>query len=103
EKNIPVDSFITITQQIQKLPILHNRKETKVLLSKVTNLYRLNHTHTENDFVDFDKEKLLYNMLSNEGPKIAVGDINNDGKDDFFIGGSKDFSGSLYLQTEAGF
>jgi enediyne biosynthesis protein E4 len=60
-------------------------------------------THTENDFVDFDQDRLLYHMLSQQGPALATGDLNNDGLDDFYIGGAKDQSGAIYLQTANGF
>ena len=35
-------------------------------------------------------------MCSTEGPAIAVADINNDGKKEVFMGGSKGFSARLY-------
>ncbi len=58
--------------------------------------------HEENEFVDFDRDRLLYHMISNEGPKMAVGDVNGDKLDDFYIGGSKDHRGSLYVQKLSG-
>ena len=58
--------------------------------------------HKENDFVDFDRDRLLFNMISNEGPCLCVGDINNDGRDDYYIGGAKDQAGSLYVQQPSG-
>ena len=58
--------------------------------------------HTENAFVDFDRDQLIYHMLSTEGPKIAVADVNGDGREDFYIGGAKDQPGRLYLQQPNG-
>jgi enediyne biosynthesis protein E4 len=59
-------------------------------------------SHTEDDFNAFNRESLIPHMLTNEGPAFAKGDVNNDGRDDFFIGGAKGQAGALYLQTKAG-
>nr|WP_232285860.1 FG-GAP-like repeat-containing protein [Aquimarina agarilytica] len=61
------------------------------------------HKHTENRFNDFKFQVLLPHKLSNLGPALAVADVNGDGKDDLFVGGAKDFSGSLYIQGVKGF
>lgn len=55
--------------------------------------------HSENDFVDFDRDRLTYHMMSTEGPKIGLGDFNGDGLQDFYVGGAKGQPGSLYMQT----
>ena len=58
--------------------------------------------HRENDFVDFDRERLIPRMVSTEGPALAVGDVNADGLDDAFIGGAKGQAGALLLQRADG-
>lgn len=55
--------------------------------------------HEENDYDDFRDQILLPHKLSTEGPCIAVADINNDGFEDFFIGGATSFSSKIFLQT----
>jgi|WetSurMetagenome_2_1015567.scaffolds.fasta_scaffold01047_4 enediyne biosynthesis protein E4 len=62
----------------------------------------LDFRHVENDFNDFERDKLLFTMLSNEGPHLAVGDVNGDGRQDIFICGAKDSPGALYIQEEGG-
>jgi hypothetical protein len=58
--------------------------------------------HKENDFVDFDRDPLIYHMLSTEGPSMSKGDVNGDGREDFYIGGAKDQPGALFIQSGNG-
>lgn len=60
-------------------------------------------SHKEDNFVDFYAEGLVMHMLSREGPKAAVADINGDGLDDLYLGGASGQAGQLYLQTPNGF
>ncbi|MCB4798082.1 VCBS repeat-containing protein [Neotamlana laminarinivorans] len=61
------------------------------------------HKHIENDINDFDKQVLLPHKMSTLGPALAIADVNNDGLDDYFIGGSFGLPASLYLQNETEF
>lgn len=58
--------------------------------------------HRENDFVDFRRDALLFEMLSNEGPHLASADVNGDGLEDIFVCGAKDQPGMLLVQDRQG-
>ena len=72
------------------------------LFKNVTNSIGVEHFASESNFDDFKTETLLPHKMSEDGPALALGDINNDGRSDFYIGGSKGVSGTLYLQTDSG-
>lgn len=66
--------------------------------------HRENKDIRKGGFNDFRQEVLIPHMLSTEGPALATGDINEDGTEDFFIGGAKDQPGVFYLQgRDSGF
>jgi enediyne biosynthesis protein E4 len=68
----------------------------------ITSEINLDHVHRQNRYNDFNIQPLLHRQLSMMGPKIAVGDVNSNGLDDIYIGGSADYPGTLYLQQEDG-
>jgi hypothetical protein len=59
--------------------------------------------HKENYFDDFTKQILLPHQMSAFGPTLATGDINGDGLDDYFIGGSVGEIGNIFIQNAEGF
>ncbi|WP_461444568.1 VCBS repeat-containing protein [Maribacter sp.] len=63
----------------------------------------ISYLHRENRFVDFDRDRLLNHMSSTEGPKMSLADVNGDGQQDLFIGGSKGTAPALFMGTKNGF
>lgn len=59
--------------------------------------------HEEADFDDFEREPLLPNRMSRLGPGIACGDIQGDGKLDFYMAGAKGFAGKFAVGGKRGY
>jgi len=60
------------------------------------------YTKKENFYVDFNRERLVYHMRSNEGAKAAIGDVNGDGKDDVVFPGAKGIVTEIHIQGKDG-
>ena len=60
------------------------------------------YVHQENNFIDFNRDRLLHHMMSTPGPKSAIGDLNKDGIQDVIIGGSKGFRSEVLLGNQQG-
>jgi enediyne biosynthesis protein E4 len=75
---------------------------SKKLFQNVTNSNPLNYKHKENKYVEFVREGLVPFMLSAEGPALSVGDINQDGLEDLYLGGGKWQAGQTFIQSKAG-
>ncbi len=58
--------------------------------------------HVEIQYDDFKDQLLLPHKLSSTGPCLTKGDFNNDGLQDFFVGGASFFSGVIYVQQKSG-
>ena len=98
---VDVDQTLTLCEEDSKL-IKHQLLTTKQSLFKKID-FPIDFKHIENNFVDFHRDRLLYEMGSTEGPKISIADVNNDKIQDLFIGGSKGNASSLFFGNAEGF
>ena len=102
--NIAVNQLLELSHTKDAKPSEHNEADGngQPLLSLPLEQYSDLYIHKENKFVDFDRDPLTNFMVSTQGPKACVGDVNGDGLDDFYVGGAKNFAGALYLQEKPG-
>ncbi len=101
--NIPVNRMLEIGEE--QRPAACNfpeKKKRETSFMKINHPRGLNFKHHENDFVDFDRDRLLFMMLSNEGPHMAMADVNGDHRQDLFICGAKGSPGMLFIQNNTG-
>ncbi len=82
------------TYSYQKKPI----KKTLLTEIKTNSLI----PHKENNYNDFNNEGLIFKSLSQEGPCVAIGDIDGDGNEDVFVGGAKENMAVIYKHTGKG-
>ena len=102
-KGLKVNKAYTFKIANALLKYNFNKKPVKPIFSETAKtLFDSIPRHIEDDFVDFDNEKLMLQKLSVENPYMASGDINNDGLKDFYFGGSKGNHASIYIQQKNG-
>tara|TARA_R110002049_G_scaffold61453_5_gene163713 strand:+ start:12767 stop:16057 length:3291 start_codon:yes stop_codon:yes gene_type:complete len=102
KKNIAANQTILFNYDDASTPIEKNIRENRYFKTVHSDSLTVDFVHTENQYDDFEKEVLLPHKTSMLGPGIAVADVNNDGLEDFYIGGASKQQGSLYVQTKKG-
>ncbi|MFS4418006.1 FG-GAP-like repeat-containing protein [Maribacter sp. 2307ULW6-5] len=94
---VDVNQNLDIKESDAKQIKIHPSEYQKPIFEELTINPPLNFKHKESQFVDFNQERLIYHMNSTQGPKISVADVDQDGREDFYIGGAKHQVGQLYL------
>jgi enediyne biosynthesis protein E4 len=104
-KNVKTNQVLNLFQKDSQAPSVKTpgtlRKENLYFLD-ITSQGNISFSHKESDFNDFERESLIYHMLSTEGPRMCKGDVNGDGLDDIYICGAKGQSGALMIQQKNG-
>jgi enediyne biosynthesis protein E4 len=102
-KDVQLNSIVTINEKdaVSKLRTSIS-SFNRAIFTDLTPNFNLNFKHIENDFNDFDIERLLFHMNSTDGPKMCKGDVNGDKLDDFFIGNAQGSTGVIFIQTQDG-
>ncbi len=100
--SVQADQFLELDEQdALPCPVIRNSSPSPAF--KATALPKgLDFRHVENEFNDFQRESLLFKMISAEGPGMDVADVNGDELDDLYICGARGSAGALYIQDGQG-
>lgn len=96
--NVSVNQELTIKYSEANKTKVRKGGENKLFSkSKVNDI-----VHVENNYDDFAREVLLPYKTSTLGPALATGDVNNDGLNDLFLGGSMGQAGQILVNNGNG-
>lgn len=101
-QNLKSNSVIVLNYNESSSDVIIPARKPKPLFEDVTEMIGSEWKHRENEMSDFVTEPTLPYKLSSLGPALAVADVDGDGYDDFFIGGSYTVPAQLLLQQEGG-
>ncbi|CAM4113733.1 VCBS repeat-containing protein [Zobellia roscoffensis] len=73
------------------------------LFEKAEHNLGIDFIHIEDNYTDFNRQKLIPYQVSDRGPATAIGDLNGDGNKDIFFGGSKYIPSQVYIQNDTAF
>ncbi|MEM6803714.1 MAG: VCBS repeat-containing protein [Bacteroidota bacterium] len=98
QRNISADQVLEVKYSEAKASALDEKQDRQALLKEISSSMELEYVHQERDYIDYNIQRNIPHKFSQAGPSIAVGDVNGDELEDFFLGGSREFSGTFFLQ-----
>ena len=101
-QTLAADTVYTLNQKNateiwQSLPNIN-----QTIFNDVTASVNTMYKHTDVIYNDYADQGLLPQKYSQLGPFISTGDINKDGKVDFYIGGGFNSHGEVFMQQTSG-
>ena len=102
-KNITTNQTLVVSPKNNIQYSNSKSDSTKKLFETVDDNLGIDFTHVEDSYTDFNRQKLVPYQISDRGPATSIGDMNNDGKDDIFFGGSKLIPSQIYIQNDTSF
>ncbi|MCH7785727.1 MAG: VCBS repeat-containing protein [Bacteroidetes bacterium] len=99
--NISVNQVLILDYKDATSNVSNSPVQSK-LFTDLSDRAGLTFNHKEAYYDDYAVQMLLPHQMSCFGPAIAIGDINNDGLEDLYLGGAQNQSGAIFIQNENG-
>ncbi|ULC59058.1 VCBS repeat-containing protein [Flaviramulus sp. BrNp1-15] len=100
-KDVQVNQTLNISPENTKPFNYETLNNTPKSLFKLTDKTGVDFVHEEDNFIDFNRQKLIPYQVSDRGPALAIGDLNGDGKDDIYFGSSRYKPSKIFFQSDS--
>lgn len=100
--NTASNQNLTLSQESSGTEFFANASVENSIYEEVSSALGLNYVASAVSYNDFNRQGLLPIKHSSLGPGIAVGDVDGDGLDDFYLAGSIGFPGRIFTQKKSG-
>jgi hypothetical protein len=101
-EDLRVNSYNAVAYKEDSSNTLNEKNEFSEVKRFETVVQKDAFVHRENPYDDFKDEVLLPHKNSTLGPALAVGDLNNDGREDYIVGGAIAQAAEIYIQKVNG-
>ena len=101
-QNLDADSTYTLYQKDANENWQPSSINDQKIFTDVTASVNISYKHNDYIFNDYADQRLLPHKYSQLGPFISTGDINKNGKTDFYIGGGFNSQGKIFIQQNNG-
>jgi hypothetical protein len=99
-RDLPVNTRVTASYDQSELTYQRVRRNSTLLEKEESTVTPV---MSEEIYTDYKfSQATLPHKFSQQGPRLAVGDVNGDGLDDFIVGGTGYHSAIVYLQDRGG-
>jgi len=108
-RNVTANQVVTIQNKkdrknnpVDNPDFLSNSSPPNHLFTNAAGRSRIGYKHTETDVIDYNLQRTLPHKFSQAGPGLSVGDVNQDGLEDFVVGSSAGYRTLHFLQQADG-